>query len=244
MKIDKVNELIEQIKMLEMIRKIIFISIAFFAFQQMNAQSFKEALDKAYTNILQDQNLKLKVEMTAYKMNNKSEILDRGEMIFINDEAGYYLKMLDMEVICENSRGIKVDHFNKQIMLFKMDESDLNNEDLGFHKFLEVFDEDESIFQMTKTEDSESSTYQASRNGLKELEITFKKGRIKKVIQYPQQKVEYRGKTLQTVLVLDYFYSEPSAKRLHQNEFLDIDNSSVNLNSRYKDYQLKDLRSL
>ena len=208
------------------------------------AQNLNSSLEKVYDKIVNAKEIHLEIDLKAYRLDNQKQVIDKGKMIYVKDNAGYYFKTLDYETFIENNTGLKINHDAKQAYLFEIDNTSKEEEmDLGMNSLKDAITKmQDSKFKVEESKNGDKQIFKISKLGIVQMELHIRKDKLLKVIHYPIQKVEYRGQTLQTVLVMDYKYVEKGKSRTKQLDLVNTSTGKFN-SEKLKSYRLKDMRT-
>ncbi len=203
-------------------------------------QSFTEQISNCYKFLVENQDLTVIIETTARDANAYDRIVDQENFLYVNDASGYYMNMMGMEVIQTKKMAIKIDHELMEISILPVNPNagDLNT---TLPTWLLGLDELGKKFTIDLKEEKEGEKYLIKKEDLKLMEILIQKNKVKKVIQYPQEEVEYEGEQITAILEMEYTYQKAQS-HLKINEVLDTSTADLKLRKKYKKYQLFDYR--
>ena len=207
-------------------------------------QSLKERITECYNLLIDNQDLTLSIDVKAWKRGRKDRPLDQAKFIYINDQEGFYMKTLDIEVVQNKDLTVRVDHGLQEVSVIPSpDQKPRSPEDLGLPTWLMHMNNMDSVYTIQIEKQNEAEVYTLMQGDYKAMVVSLQGNKITRLIQYPPQQVEYRGKSITTVVEMNYTY-QPARARLRLDEVIDKHSNEIRLKDQYEKYKIIDYRDL
>ena len=207
----------------------------------ISAQSLKDQIEDCYHFLMDNNDLTLQVDVRAWQYGAEDKIIDNARFIYTNDKEGFYMKALDVEVIQNKDLTVRLDHQLEQAILIS-GHSKNSPDDMGIPTWLADIENLDSIYDISQEKTKAGEVFTLSQNNQKTMTITMDKGRIIKLIQHPVQPIRYQGKSITTVVEMNYSYS-PARKHPRLEEVVSQTRGDIELKAKYGKYKLIDYRN-
>ena len=209
------------------------------------AQDLQKMLEKSYEDLLYNESQKLNITVKAYKVGQEDQPIDRGTIEYIKIPDAYYMKAFDLESYHYKQQLTRIDHKAEVVDVIKKPDLKLDEEILGLPLWLAYFDDqtNEKIRIENSSHDGEQ-VYQIFREDYLEMEMVFQDDKLTKLTSYPKQAIVFRGRTLLTIVVMEYAYEK--LNKTEKNKILSRFEASKNpslLKKQYAAYDVKDHRT-
>lgn len=206
----------------------------------LSGQVLRDRINTCYKHLIKNQDITLNIDVRAWKKGKKDRPIDQTNFIYTKDKKGFYMKTLDIEVIQNRDLTLRLDHDLKQVYLIPSPKQ-MEPDDMGLPTWLRHMDNLDSLYTIEVDEKKEGEVYTLKKGNYEEMLITINGKRITKLIQYPPHQVVYKGKSIATVVEMNYSYSD-AQPRLQLSDVINQSARGMQLKSKYSNYKVIDYR--
>ena len=206
----------------------------------INGQTLADRISECYRHLVDNQNLTMTIEVVARDADQYERVVDQSTFIYTNDPSGFYMNMMDVEVVQTDELTVKLDHERKTAVFIAMNQDKVAGTEAlpSWLTGLGTLDQNYTI-EVEKENSIESFLIKEEDKLI--FKVRLEGNKIKEVIQYAPEKMEYEGAYIQVVMEMKYTYQK-AKKHLHLTDIIYSEQPELKLKSKYKNYRVIDYR--